>query len=159
MRHPPGMTWRATCFGGLFVRDPEERLVAVSGRRADALLARLIWDQGRPTPRRALISLLWPEREGTGAGALRQAVHVLRSALGPDAIETAQGHVMLTGGAMQTDLARLRDPTQAAAAAEELSATATPGGFLAGLREAGPEHGAWLGEVRSRADALAANAL
>lgn len=153
------MVHRATCFGGLFVRDGDDRLVPVGGRRADALLARLIWDQGRPVPRAVLISLLWPDRRDTGANALRQAVHVLRNALGRAAIETAHGHVMLTSDAMQTDLGLLRDPAQARRVAAALSETITPGAFLAGLREAGPDHAAWLSDVRARADALAADAL
>ena len=153
------MTVSATCFGGLFVRDADDRFITVSGRRADALLARLIWDQGRPVPRAVLIDLLWPEREGTGGNALRQAVHILRTALGRDAIETSRGQLTLPNGALRTDLARLRDPVQAGSLAVELSQTVLAGSFLAGLREAGPDHSAWLQEVRARADALAGQAL
>lgn len=153
------MIYRATCFGGLFVQDNEARLISVSGRRADALLARLIWDQGRPVPRGHLRALLWPEREGTAATALRQAIHVLRAALGKQAVVTTQNHVLLPQDALATDLSRLRDPATAGAEAEALSETILGGGFLAGLREVGPEHGAWLADVRARADALAGAAL
>lgn len=149
------MTYRATSFGGLFVQDDDARLISVSGRRADALLARLIWDQGRPVPRGLLTGLLWPEREGTEGTALRQAIHVLRAALGKDAIVTTQNHVLLPQGALETDLSRLRDPATAGAEAEALSETILGGGFLAGLREVGQEHGTWLADVRARADALA----
>ena len=153
------MIYRATCFGGLFVQDDEARLISVSGRRADALLARLIWDQGRPVPRGHLTALLWPEREGTAGTALRQAIHVLRAALGKQAIVTTQNHVLLPHEALETDLSRLRDPATAGAEAENLSETILGGGFLAGLREVGPEHGTWLADVRARADALAGAAL
>ena len=153
------MTYRATCFGGLFVQDEEARLISVSGRRADALLARLIWDQGRPVPRGHLTALLWPEREGTQGTALRQAIHVLRAALGKQAVVTTQNHVLLPKDALETDLSRLRDPATAGAEAEALSETILGGGFLAGLREVGPEHGTWLADVRARADALAGAAL
>jgi len=153
------MTYRANCFGGLILRDPKDRLLPVSGRRADALLARLIWDQGDPVPRNALIALLWPEREGTGPTALRQAVHLLRSVLGQSAIVTAHGYVTLSAEALQTDLAQLRNPETAMAAAEQMAATLTRGRFLAGLQAAGPEHAAWLEDVRARADGLAADTL
>ncbi|MEO1536220.1 MAG: AAA family ATPase [Pseudomonadota bacterium] len=153
------MAYRANCFGGLVLRDPKNRLLQVSGRRGDALLARLIWDQGDPVPRHALIALLWPEREGTGATALRQAVHLLRGVLGQSAIVTAHGYVMLSAEALQTDLAQLRDPETAMAAAEQMAATLTRGRFLSGLRAAGPEHAAWLEDVRARADGLAADTL
>ena len=149
------MTYRATCFGGLFVQDGDGRLISISGRRADALLARLIWHQGRPVPRGHLTAVLWPEREGTAGTALRQAVHVLRAALGKHAIVTAQNHVLLPQEVLETDLSRLRDPATAGSEAEALSETILGGSFLAGLREVGPEHGAWLADVRARADALA----
>ena len=153
------MTITVTCFGGLLLRDAERRVLPLSGRRADALLARLLWDQGAPVPKSILVDLLWPERDGTGGSALRQAVHVLRNTLGTDAVATAHGHVTLMSDAVQSDLRQLKDPATAPAAAAVMRDTVGAGGFLAGLRPASPAFAAWLDTARAHADGIAAEAL
>ncbi|WP_328993435.1 AAA family ATPase [Kribbella sp. NBC_01245] len=70
-------------------------LVAFDTRKAVALLAHLALAD-RPRPRDALADLLWPDNDIEHArGALRRTLSSLRTAIGPDSLETTRDHVRL----------------------------------------------------------------
>ena len=62
------------------------------------LLARLILDR-KPIPREAMMVFLWPEMPELRARAsLRQALHLLRQALGPDILQSDRNTIALAPG-------------------------------------------------------------
>lgn len=73
-------------------------LVGFDTRKAVALLAHLALAD-RPRPRDALADLLWPDNDLEHArGALRRTLSTLRTAIGPDSLETTRDHVRLIKG-------------------------------------------------------------
>jgi DNA-binding SARP family transcriptional activator/tetratricopeptide (TPR) repeat protein len=114
------------------------------GRRRElVLLVHIGRAATRPCARQQLAELLWPGRgEARARQSLRQALYVLRSALG-DALEINAEHVRLVAGAVELDatafeLAVDADRLEEAVARYE-------GEFLAGLEDVGGEtYRAWL---------------
>lgn len=83
MRHvtpTPGATVHVNLLGRLEVRTAADRVVPLTGRHAQALFALLALSQ-RPRSREAIAADLWPESDTTSAGALRQALWLVRHAL------------------------------------------------------------------------------
>lgn len=122
--------------------------VAFDTRKAVALLAYLALG-GRPRSRDVLAELLWPDRDVDHArGALRRTLSAVRSAVGPDALETTRDQVAL--GAVDVDVARFR--SLAAGGELEAAAAVFRGDFLEGfgLRDS-PAFEDWQ---RGEADAL-----
>jgi DNA-binding SARP family transcriptional activator len=154
------MTYALNCFGGFFLCDRDRVPVTLRGRRADALFVYLALEGERPVPRRLLAELLWPERASDGGqGALRQAVHVIRKATTPCLLKTDGDSLSLSPGKVETDLDRLCNETSAFQVARALRDRIGGGGFLAGFRQAGAAHGAWIQQKRAFAEQKAAEAL
>ncbi len=75
--------------GPFLARLGHDRVVALTSRKARALLAYLATEGGRPHYREALSGLLWPDYPDRAArNSLRQAVHNLRRAIGDDVAPT-----------------------------------------------------------------------
>ncbi len=154
------MSYDLTLFGGFLLRDAARRVVPLSARRADALLACLVLQPGEPMPRRRLAALIWPDRDPAGAAmALRQAVHVLGRATTPTLLRRDGPCLGLTEGMIVSDLDRLGAADTSLADLRTLRDRVATGGFLAGLRAAGPDHAIWLAHHRSAAEQRAAVAL
>ncbi len=72
-------------FGPLRITGPDGPLTAPLWIKTQALLAYLAVEAGLPHRREMLAGLLWPEcSEEAARASLRQALHQLKSALGPD---------------------------------------------------------------------------
>ncbi|HUQ81055.1 MAG TPA: BTAD domain-containing putative transcriptional regulator [Gemmatimonadaceae bacterium] len=110
-------TIRLTTLGALRVQsDGVELSVGELQPKRLALLTYLVAAQPRGSHRRdTILALLWPELDHDRArSALRQALHALRKALGPDAIATSGNEsVSLDRAAMSCDLWDLDDATSA----------------------------------------------
>ena len=75
--------------GPFLARLGHDRVVALTSRKARALLAYLATEGGRPHYREALSGLLWPDYPDRAArNSLRQVVHNLRRAIGDDVAPT-----------------------------------------------------------------------
>jgi DNA-binding SARP family transcriptional activator/tetratricopeptide (TPR) repeat protein len=85
-------------------------LVGFDTRKAMALLAHLALAD-RPRPRDALADLLWPDTDIEHArGALRRTLSTLRTAIGPECLETTRDHVHLVKSqGLYVDVDRFRD--------------------------------------------------
>jgi serine/threonine-protein kinase len=139
--------------GGIEVRAPDpgggDRLLAQS--KAMALLAYLaLSPAGRFQRRDRLVGLLWPELDQThGRGALRKAVHSVRSSLGESVLE-ARGdeELMLARGQLWCDAVECYEMAEARRFGEALNlyrGELMPGFHLAGCSE----FGMWLEEQRA----------
>jgi TolB-like protein/DNA-binding SARP family transcriptional activator len=98
-------------FGAVALRGADGREIAVSSRRARALLAILSLAAGEPMDRDMISRLLWPGRFAAHAKAsLRQCVLDLGKLLlplGNDVIVATRNTLGLNGGAAHSDLGRL----------------------------------------------------
>ncbi|WP_158293038.1 MULTISPECIES: BTAD domain-containing putative transcriptional regulator [Kribbella] len=85
-------------------------LVGFDTRKAVALLAHLALAD-RPRPRDALADLLWPDTDIEHArGALRRTLSTLRTAIGPECLETTRDHVhLIKNQRLYVDVDRFRD--------------------------------------------------
>ena len=85
-------------------------LVGFDTRKAVALLAHLALAD-RPRPRDALADLLWPDNDIEHArGALRRTLSALRTAIGPESLETTRDHVhLIKNQGLYVDVDRFRD--------------------------------------------------
>jgi DNA-binding SARP family transcriptional activator len=96
--------------GGAFLRSGDKVLNGPAAQRHRvALLALLVASWPRPLARDRAMALLWPERDLPRArGLLNLAVHVLRAALGADAIVTTGDALLFDPAHLQCDLHELR---------------------------------------------------
>ncbi len=115
-----------------------------------ALLALLAAARGQGVSRDKLVAWLWPESDAERArGLLKQAVHAIRRALGPDAILSAGDELRLNPAVVASDLEAFE---QAAAAGDAARAVAVHAGpFLDGFFLGGSnEFERWADGVRER---------
>lgn len=136
--------------GGACLRSGDALLGGPPAQRHRVALLTLIvaaWPQ--PLSRDRAMALLWPERDTDNARRLLNlAVHVLRAALGEDAIASTGDGLLLNPSSLNCDLHELR----AAIAAEELERVARlyTGPLLDGFHlDESTEFGYWLDERRS----------
>jgi DNA-binding SARP family transcriptional activator len=147
------------------------RAVLLRSRKSRAVLAYLVSRRGHAVARDTLTALLWPEAAPTDARhSLRQALSLLRDALGPDVIESCPGRDLLlrTGGHLAVDVEQFETAAASATSthrheAEACAATAVRlyrGDLLSGvaLSDAEPFE-EWLAIERSRLRDLAAATL
>ena len=150
---PPGPA--LYILGGIELRgipaDDADRLLAQS--KVVGLLAYLaLAPQGRYQRRDRLVGLFWPELDQSHArGALRKAVHLIRSCLGADAL-AARGdeEVALADGALWCDAADLQmsaDAGQLARAVDLYRGDLMPGFHLPDCNE----FDLWLEDQRATA--------
>ncbi|MCT2558971.1 hypothetical protein N0B51_08260 [Tsuneonella sp. YG55] len=102
---------RASLFGAFLLSDAQGRQIALTNRRARALLAMLFAAPDEPLDRDHLSRLLWPGRFSAQAKAsLRQCLLTLEKALGGagvDIVEISRSHVALKPGSATSDLSDL----------------------------------------------------
>lgn len=147
------------------------RPTAVGSRKARALLAYLAMRRGQPVARDGLTALLWPDTApAAGRQSLRQALLLLRRALGPGGIESRCGGdlVLPRDPRLEVDVERFEQATRPTAFGHDvasesgtaLAARLYRGELLAGieLADAGPFE-EWLATERSRLCDLADQAL
>ena len=136
--------------GGASLRSGDAPLSGPPAQRHRIALLTLIaaaWPQALSRDR--AMSLLWPERDLPNARRLLNlAVHVLRSALGEDAIASAGDGLLLNPSLLSCDLHELR--TAIAADASERVVRLYTGPLLDGFHlDDSTEFGYWLDERRS----------
>src|SRR4030088_335068 len=136
--------------GGAYLRSGDALLTGPPAQRHRIALLTLIvaaWPQ--PLSRDRAMVLLWPERDTANARRLLNlAVHVLRAALGEDAIASTGDGVLLNPSRLACDLHELR----AAIAAESPDRIARlyTGSLLDGFHlDDSTDFGFWLDERRS----------
>lgn len=99
---------RATVLGPFHLYQPDGCEIAISNKRARAILAMLCLTGGEPIERETLSRLLWPGRFTSHARAsLRQCLVDLGKLLGPvapDALIVTRNSVALRAGAICTDI-------------------------------------------------------
>jgi DNA-binding SARP family transcriptional activator len=114
---------RLTLFGPMQVQDASGRSVLLRSRKTRAVLAVLALAGPKPVLRTRLTGLLWSRRESEQARAsLRQSVHELRVALGPDAgrLQADRNHLMLLDDRLWVDVRLLAEATVASPEGLEL---------------------------------------
>ena len=96
--------------GSARIESPSGRVGgAASQRHRVALLAYLSLARGHTAPREKLLAILWPEQGDKEARhLLNVSVHVLRKALGDDALETAGGEIRLNAARVSSDVEEFR---------------------------------------------------
>ncbi|HSK19441.1 MAG TPA: BTAD domain-containing putative transcriptional regulator [Longimicrobiales bacterium] len=137
--------------GGASVSDDAGPLTGpVAQRHRLALLALLAMSPGEAVPRERLAALLWPESNADRArNSLKQAVHAIRRALGPDSIVSAGDELRLNPSIVSCDavafLAAI-DAGDPARAVDLWSGAFLDGFFLSNARE----FEEWVDSVRAR---------
>ena len=136
--------------GGASLRSGKTPIAGPPAQRHRIALLTLIaaaWPQ--PVSRDRAMALLWPERDQAAARRLLNlAVHVLRGALGEDAIASTGDGLVLNPGVVDCDLHELR--TAIAAGDAERIARLYTGPLLDGFHlPESAEFGFWLDEHRS----------
>jgi DNA-binding SARP family transcriptional activator len=126
-----------------------DREIALTSRKAKALIAYLALAPGMKETRDRLVGLLWSEAEDAKARAsLRQVLHVLREVFDKEDLvgfSTDKLHVSLGGSAFETDLdcalasVDRGDPLDCIV--DEMRITDT---FLSGYDDIDPSFGSWL---------------
>src|SRR6185503_9140674 len=96
--------------GGASLRSADTVLSGPPAQRHRiALLTLIVASWPQPLSRDRAMALLWPERDVVNARRLLNlAVHVLRSALGEDAITSAGDGLLLNPSSLRCDLHELR---------------------------------------------------
>ena len=152
--------WRLTAFGGLTLRDSEDRLPPLAGqRRPLALLALLAVAGDAGQSRDKLLPYLWPESDEERArNALRQLLYTVRKGLGRDELLLGTADLRLnpelfTSDVQEFELARQRHELDRAV---ELYG----GPFLDGFHLASaPEFDYWAASARTEFAARAGSAM
>src|SRR3954471_20044912 len=96
--------------GGACLRSGDAPLTGPPAQRHRiALLALIAGTWPQPLSRDRALALLWPERDtGSARRLLNLSVHVLRAALGEDAIVSAGDALMLNPSCVSCDLHAMR---------------------------------------------------
>ena len=136
--------------GGASLRSPDGPLAGPPAQRHRiALLALVVSTWPQPLARDRALALLWPERDTVSARRLLNlAVHVLRTALGDDAIASSGDGLLLEPARVACDLHDLR--AAIAAGDVERIVRLYTGPLLDGFHlEESTEFGYWLDEHRA----------
>jgi TolB-like protein/Tfp pilus assembly protein PilF len=136
--------------GGAYLRSGDALLTGPPAQRHRiALLTLIVASWPQPLSRDRAMVLLWPERDTTNARRLLNlAVHVLRAALGEDAIASTGDGLLLNPSRLTCDLHELRSAI--AANAPERIAQLYTGSLLDGFHlDDSSDFGYWLDERRS----------
>ncbi|MEA2706333.1 MAG: adenylate cyclase, partial [Gemmatimonadaceae bacterium] len=136
--------------GGAYLRSGDALLTGPPAQRHRiALLTLIVASWPQPLSRERAMVLLWPERDTTSARRLLNlAVHVLRAALGEEAIASTGDGLLLNPSRLACDLHELR--TAIAADAPERIARLYTGSLLDGFHlDDSSDFGYWLDERRS----------
>jgi DNA-binding SARP family transcriptional activator/Tfp pilus assembly protein PilF len=144
---------RVQLLGGASLRSGDVPLAGPPAQRHRIALLSLVvaaWPQ--PLSRDRAMALLWPERDLAKARRLLNlAVHVLRSALGEDAIVSTGDGLLLNPAKLTCDLHEIRAAVEADDA--ERIVRCYTGALLDGFHLSdSPEFGFWLDERRNELD-------
>jgi DNA-binding SARP family transcriptional activator/tetratricopeptide (TPR) repeat protein len=154
------MVFSLKLLGGVSLEGGDGRVTGPAVQRHRlAILALLATSRPRALTRDRLMAWLWPESDTEHArGNLNQAVHVLRRALGGEAILTSGEELQLNTAVVACDVIAFEEALSAGDL--ERSAGLYAGPFLDGffLSDA-PEFEQWLGRERDRLSAACARAL
>ncbi len=136
--------------GGASLRSDDGPLTGPPAQRHRIALLTLVaaaWPQ--PLARDRALALLWPEKDTTGARRLLNlSVHVLRSALGDDAIASSGDGLLLDPTRITCDLHQFRGAIAAGDVERAVALYAGP--LLDGFHlDESTEFGYWLDEHRS----------
>jgi len=130
--------------------DTGEQVGGLSQRRAEAILAVLAVSGDLGCTRDRILGLLWPEHDEThGRHSLSVALHVIRQALGADAVLATGGTLRLNPAVIATDIqqfARSLAATPLADAVETYRGPLLDGFHLSDA----PEFERWLESERAR---------
>lgn len=150
-------------FGGLQVFGPAQRPFRLPAKKAQALLAYLALQPGRPHPRAKLAALLWGDSgEQPSRASLRQALLVLRRTLnlGEDELVAGPAETLeLVAGCIDVDALEFERLVDDAGDGLEHAATLYGGEFLEGLDTRQPAFDDWLTAKRQQLRECAVNAL
>ena len=127
----------------------DDREVALSRRKAKALLAYLVLTPGMKETRDRLVGLLWSETEDAkGRASLRQLLHVLRDAFDKEGLvglSADKVHVSLDGSVFATDLDDALASVDRGDPIDPLvNETCITDSFLRGYDDVDPCFGSWL---------------
>src|SRR5579862_2626092 len=90
-----GPAWQLRLFGRFSLVTPSGEPVRLPDRKTEGLLAILALNRDLGIRRQGAANILWPDREPGNLANLRQALAVLRRALGQAAIESSAAHCRL----------------------------------------------------------------
>lgn len=145
--------------GGFSLTDASGEVVALTSRKARALLAYVALARGRPQPRDRLAMLLWEDSNLAQArSSLRQALTTLRRALGdrPEVLEADLESVTLPASALWVDvLAFERDCVSQDEDTLRRAMACYGGDLLDGMNAEASGFEQWLAMERERLRALA----
>jgi len=150
---------RLDLIGGLRISSSAGAPVALSAKKARALLAFLALHAGQPQSRDKLAALLWEDRdEAQARTSLRQALAAVRKALADadaDIVAADAESVSLPAADVSVDVIDLQNAV-ADGAAERLEdlAQAAPGALLDGFDPKAPAFDDWMRAERQRVDGL-----
>lgn len=155
---------RMQLFGGFRFETEEGRTIAVSAKKARALLSYLALMQGMPVSRDMLASLLWSNSGDTQArSSLRQALMTLRKTLPAELNEALQADsefVTLNADAVQVDACAFQQLIQDATIENLTEATALyRGDLLQNMTVTAPEFEEWLAGEQRRYRQMALSAM
>jgi TolB-like protein/DNA-binding SARP family transcriptional activator/Flp pilus assembly protein TadD len=141
--------------GGFAARLPSGRVVAVRGKKNQALLAYLAINVGEELPRTKLINLLWSDRDDSHAhSSLRQALFSLRrdlAGIDPAPLVSSGESITASVSGISTDVASFeRLVTSGSVADLRLAAKLYEGDLLDGVIVHDPAFEDWLGIERAR---------
>jgi len=137
--------------GSARIERPAGRIGGSAAQRHRvALLAYLALARGKAAPREKLMALLWPEQgDASARHLLNVSVHVLRKALGDDALHTEGLEIRLNAAVVESDV----DAFRAARANGDLAKAADVygGPFMDGFfLDDAPQFGQWQEMERAR---------
>lgn len=155
---------RMQLFGGFRIESEEGHAVAVSAKKARALLSYLALMQGMPVSRDMLASLLWGNSgDAQARSSLRQALMTLRKTLPPELNESLKADsefVTLSDNVLQVDACEFQRLVQDATIENLTEATALyRGDLLQNMTLPAPEFEEWLAGEQRRYRQMALNAM
>ena len=142
--------FRLRVFGGFALEDPTGAVVPLAQRRAEAVLAILAVCGDLGCTRERLMALLWPdEDEDHSRHDLRNVLHILRRALGAEAVRSQADGLYLDPAAVRADVRSFTRGVGSGALADAVSEYRGP--LLDGFGvEGAPGFERWLDEERNR---------
>lgn len=101
------MPFRLVTLGELSLRDADTGRKLAIPRKALAVMAVLASDGRDGISRERILTLLWPNAEGSGRGALKQTIYELRQTLGNHSVITGTSEMTLDPAEISSDVSEL----------------------------------------------------
>ncbi len=143
--------FRLRVLGGFALDERSGALApALPKRRAQAALAVLAVCGDLGCTRERLLALLWPESDDASARhGLRDALHAIRRALGPEAVPSSRSHLRLDSAVVSSDARSFAEALGSGRPADAVGAYGGP--LLDGFHvDDAPEFERWLDGERTR---------